>query len=383
MARKRICFVITLAKSYREFLLGLSRYLIEHHNYDVTFICTDDGKIGEVCNEHLHFIPVKMKRGVGFDAPRVIWQLYRIFRREKFDVVQYCIINASFCASIAAALAGIRKRIYCIWGLRYVGFTGLKKALIKSAIKGICKRSTHIEVESFSVLDLCIKDKLFEPGKASVIWNGSATGVDMKKFDYSKREHWREVIRSKYNISPDTMVFGYAGRITRDKGINELVDSFMSIPADNNALLLLVGDYDTGSNPLRSDVVNTIETSNRIIHAPYTSELEKYYAAMDVFCSLSYREGFGLVVVEAGAVGTPGIVSDALGQIDTVEDGVTGFITKVKDIESIKRAFTTCLENPMKVRDMGVNAFKSVKELYDDRILLEKLAEHRNKIIAE
>ena len=69
---KRICFVTTLAKSYREFLLGLSYHLIEHYNYDVTFICSDDGKIGKVCNEHLHFIPVTMKRGIGFDGPKVM-----------------------------------------------------------------------------------------------------------------------------------------------------------------------------------------------------------------------------------------------------------------------------------------------------------------------
>ena len=78
---KRICFVTTLAKSYREFLLGLSYHLIKHHNYDVTFICSDDGKIGQVCNEHLHFIPVNMKRGIGFDGPKVIWKMYKIFKR--------------------------------------------------------------------------------------------------------------------------------------------------------------------------------------------------------------------------------------------------------------------------------------------------------------
>lgn len=380
---KRICFVTTLAKSYREFLLGLSYHLIEHHNYDVTFICSDDGKIGKVCSKHLHFIPVNMKRGIGFDGPKVIWKMYKIFKREKFDIVLYGTPNGSFYASIASNLAGIKNRLYYNWGLRYQGFTGWKRSLVKAMIKTICSNSSVIEVESYSILDCAIKDGLYKPEKASVIWNGSACGVDLKKFDYNKRPEWRTQIREELGIPESTIVLGFAGRLNKDKGVNELVEAFSGLNKSEDALLLLIGDYDDIGTTITPDNIDRIENSKNIIHIGYTSYLEKYYAALDVFCSLSYREGFGLVVIEAAAMGAPAVVSNVPGQYDTIIENKTGVLAEVKNVDSTREALQFFINHPEKIKEYGENAHVHVVENYDSVKLFDKLAEHRNQLIKQ
>lgn len=377
---KKICFVTTVPITIKSFLVGLTDYLIKEQDYDVTFICNDDDVLRDMCNERLHFIPVGMKRGVGFDGLSVINKMTKIFKEQKFDIVQYATPNASLYASIAAARANVPCRLYTQWGIRYMGFTGLPRFIFKSIEKLICTKSTIIEVESFSLMDFSIKEKLYAPTKASVIWNGSACGVNLKKFDYSQRETLRKQIREELGIAEDEIVFGYAGRITRDKGINELVDAFVGIKGLQKARLLLIGDYDNAGT-MREDVVSQIESNPRIKHVGWAKNVERYYAAMDAFCSLSYREGFGLVVIEAGAIGTPGIVSNVPGQLDTLIDGKTGILAEVKNVESIRKAIEKYINNPNLSKALGDNAHKHIAESYDDRTLFEKLAEHRNELV--
>ena len=154
----------------------------------------------------------------------------------------------------------------------------------------------------------------------------------------------------------------------------------MSVNSPEKAVLFLVGDYDNAGT-IRPDVIEKIENSANIKHIPFTNKLERYYAAMDVFCSLSYREGFGLVIIEAGGIGTPGIVSNVPGQFDTIKDGITGILAEVRNIESIRTCLETFISNPNKAKEMGANAVSYIAENYDSVKLFDKLAEHRNELI--
>ena len=377
---KRICFITTVPITIKSFLLGFSKYLIEKENYDVTFISSDDEALRNMCTKHLHFIPVGMKRGVGFDGVAVINRLTKIFKEQKFDIVQYSTPNASLYASIAARRAQVPCRLYCQWGVRYMGFQGVFRCVFKFIEKTICRLSSVIEVESNSLLSFCLNEGLYSIDKASVIWNGSACGVNLSKFNISSRLELRTSIRKKHGIDDNTIVFGYAGRITRDKGINELVDAFLGANVNHGAKLLLIGDYDN-EGTIRPDIVDRIENDESIIHVGWVKNVEHYYAAMDVFCSLSYREGFGLVVIEAGAMGTPGIVSNVPGQVDTIIDGQTGILAEVKNVQSIQNAILTFINNPLLAKEMGRNAREYIEESYNDEVLFSKLADHRNVLI--
>ena len=381
MDKRKICFCVTVAGTYKAFLLDLSHYLIEKHNYDVTVICDADESMYEFTNENLHYIPIKMKRGLSIEGMGVIFRLYKIFKREKFDIVQYSTRNAGTYASIAAWMAGIKCRLYCQWGMMYIALKGFLRFLLWLDEKIITGISTVIESESFSMYETAINRGVYKSDKASVIWNGSACGVNIEKYDLSKREEWRKQIRDKYDIPDDAIVFGWCGRITRDKGHNELFEAFKKLNEINkNARLLMVGSYDN-VNTIDKDLFAWAQSCPEVIFAGFSKEVPKMYSAMDVFCSLSYREGFGLVVIEAAAMQLPGIVSDALGQRDTIEDQETGILVRTKNVDDVVKAMVTCIEQPEKVKAMGVKARKCVEEKYDQKELFKQLAEHRNNQI--
>lgn len=379
--RKKICFAVTLAGTYKGFLLELSHYLINEHDYDVTVICSATSSMKELTGEHLHYIPLKMKRGLSLGL-RPIWEMYRIFKREKFDIVQYSTRNAGTYASIAAWLAGIKCRLYCQWGMMFIALKGFKRFLLWLDEKIITRLSTVIESESFSMYETAISHGMYKREKASVIWNGSACGVNIAKYEMPKKEEWRDEVRQKYGIAKDACVFGYCGRITRDKGMNELFAAFRELLKKRSAYLMIIGSYD---HPETIDqmLFDWAKSCPQVIFTGRINEVPKYYSALDVFMSLSYREGFGLVVIEAAAMGVPGIVSDALGQRDTIEDQVTGLSVPTKNVDKVVEAMTNCIDNPDKVREMGIAARKNVEEKYDQQELFRRLAEHRNQLITE
>ena len=384
--RKKICFVTTLGTTIRSFLIEFSNYLVENDNYDVTFICDYDEKMNDYVNENIHYIPVKMRRGlkgIFLDYFRATYQMYRIFKREKFDIVQYSTKNGGNYAPMAAWLAGIKCRLYCQWGMMFVAMHGFKRHLIKFDEKLIARLSTVIEVESFSILEQGLKEGVYTIDKASVIWNGSACGVNLKNYDLKLREQWRKEVREKYNIPIDSVVFGWCGRITRDKGHNELFSAFRKLNRlDKSARLLMVGSYDN-IETIDPELFHWAQTCPEVIFSGYSNEVPKMYSAMDVFCSLSYREGFGLVVIEAAAMQLPGIVTDVPGQIDTHVNGVTGLSVHAKDDDSVVKAMQYYIDNPLKRVLMGQQARKQVEEKYEQQELFRRMADHRDSLIVK
>lgn len=374
---KKICFVTTVSITIKSFLLRFKDYLVDN-DYDVTFICNTDESMYELCNERVHYIPVPMKRGVGLDGLSVINKLTKIFKENKFDIIQYSTPNAALYASIASKKAGCANRLYCQWGIRYMGFDGgIKRMIFKQIEKIVCEKSSIIECESNSIYQFSVAEKLYPASKASVIWNGSACGVDLNKYLISKKELWRKEIRSELNIAEDAPVFGYVGRITRDKGANELLSAFREVVKKKEAYLLMIGMFDD-ANTIDEDLRSWAEKSKNVIFVEWTDKVEKYYSAMDVFCSLSYREGFGLVVIEAAAMGLPGIVTDVPGQVDTIEPNVDGWSVPAKNVTKVVDTIEHCIDNPEEVKKIGYNARKHVEEKYEQNELFKRLTEHRN-----
>lgn len=380
---KKICFVTTVSITIKSFLIDFAKYLTEEDNFDVTFICSTDKALYNYCNGKIHYIPVDIQRGVGFDGLKVINKLTKVFKEESFDIIQYSTPNAALYASIAAKKAGCRNRLYCQWGIRYMGFDGgWKRKLFKTIEKITCNNSTVIECESFSLYDFSVKEGLYPAEKSSVIWNGSACGVNLDRYDISRRDKWRKQRRDELGIPEDAFVFGFAGRITRDKGSNELIEAFKQIQEKHdNTYLLFLGSFDN-EGTIKEELKKWAQQSSKVKFVEWTDKVEQYYCAMDAFASLSYREGFGLVVIEAAAMMLPGIVTDCPGQKDTIEPNVDGWLVPVKNVDNVVETMEHCIDNLDEVREYGKNARRHVEEKYAQKELFRQLTEHRNTIIS-
>lgn len=374
----KICFITTISSTIQAFLLKTAEYLHENTDWDISFICSTDDEFEQMLPDYIHYYPVPMERGISVAGIKAMFEMKKIFKREKFDLIQYSTPNASLYASLAGFLAGIPVRLYCQWGMAFVGFTGLKRKIFKAEEKLVCRLSTWIEPDSYSNLNFAHEQGLYPQSKGSVIWNGSACGVDLEKFDISKKNQHRMTIREKYRIPSDAFVFGFVGRITRDKGVNELLEAFRAL--NDSCYLIMVGPEEVDTT-INQDLYEWSLNSDRIIYTGYTNIVEQYLAAMDCYVLPSYREGFGMGVVEAEAMGVPVIVTKIPGPIDAMVDGKTGIAVEKKDVASLKKAMLRLRDNAEIVSQYGQNAVKLAKNSFEQSEFLKCVLEDRKSLI--
>ena len=334
----KICFVTTVSITLQSFVLAFAKALHETGEFEIHFICSDDPEFEAALPDYIHYKPIFMKRRVSFDGLKAICEMATYFKKEQFDLVQYSTPNAACYASIAAKIAAVPCRLYCQWGIAYVGFHGIKRGIFKQFEKWICRLSTGIEPDSFGNLRFSHQEKLYSPDKSDVIGCGSASGVNLTKFDIAQKSQWRKEIRSRYDIPQEAVVFTFVGRITRDKGINELLTATQTlIHRHDDIYALLVGNIEK-LTLLNAELYQWSQNEPHVIYCGYSNEVEQYLAAADVYVLPSYREGFGSAVVEAEAMGVPVIVTDIPGPTDAMIHEKTGLLVKKADSASLYEA---------------------------------------------
>ena len=378
---KKICFITTVSTTLTSFVLEFAKYMHANSDYDITFICDKDDEFAAALPEYIHYIPVDMKRGISIGGISACAKMVRIFKEHKFDIIQYSTPNASLYASIAGSLAGVPVRLYCQWGLAFVGFSGLKKRIFKCEEKFVCRLSTWIEPDSVGNLKFCHEQKLYPENKGAVVHKGSASGVSLDKFDISKSEIYRKEIRSEWNIPEDAFVYGFVGRITGDKGINELLMAAKEIlKTYKDVYFFLIGGIEK-EDSVDSDLFDWSKDEEHIKYCGSTDRVEKYMAAMDCYIMPSYREGFGLTVVEAGAMGLPVICTDIPGPTDAITDGITGIIVNKKDAAALKNAAIKLYNDRTLMQKLGNAGLKNVKKNYEQKSLFRYILEDRNRLL--
>lgn len=340
-----ICFVTTVSATLDAFVLPSAEYLHRFGGFDVTVVAKWNQDFAEHLPGWVRYVPVDMKRGIELGGLRSTARLVEIFRSGKFDIVQFSTPNASLYASLAAASTRVPLRIYAQWGIRYVGFTGLKRVVFKTIEKLVCRLATHIEPDSFGNLKFATSERLYPESKGHVVWNGSASGVDLERFDVAKKSEWREIVRLKHIIPDRAFVVGFVGRLSRDKGGNELLQAaqyFLSKIQESR--LLLVGSVE--EKGIAADLLAWARSHPRVIFTGQTPDVPQYISAMDIFVLPSYREGFGSVVIEAEAMGVPVIVTDIPGPLDAMVPNKTGLVIPPRDWSSLADVVVKLSDQP-------------------------------------
>lgn len=374
----KICYVTTVPATIQSFILPLAEYLHENTDWDISFICSDDEKFEKSLPEYINFYPVHMERGISVAGVKAMFQIKKILKKEKFDMVQYSTPNASLYTAMAAKLAKIPVRLYCQWGIAYVGFNGLKRKIFKIVEKFVCGLSTCVQPDSKSNLNFARSEGLYSEKKSSVIWNGSACGVSLDKFNVKRKNEYRSYIREKYNIGRDTFVYIFIGRVTRDKGINELLSAFKRL--NDDSVLFLLGNNEVDISVNRELYDWSLENKN-IIYTGNVDDVERYLSAADCYVLPSYREGFGMSVIEAEAMGVPVIVTDIPGPVDAVIDNKTGLLVKKADENSLLDAMKKIRK--LNYQEMGKEGHKFASDNFEQKQLFDKIIESRNELLKQ
>lgn len=378
---KKICFVTTVSLTMKAFVVESAKYLHEKGGYDITLICNDDKEFAESLPDYIKFIPVSMARGVDFSAISSVIQFIKIFRREKFDIIQYSTPNASLYASIGAFLAGAKIRRYSQCGIRYVAFEGFGRKFFKIFEKITCKLSTHVKAQSPKNMQFAIDEGLCKKDKISVIGIGGTIGVDLKQCRSFDNAEAKKTLREKYNIPQDAFVYGYVGRVNVDKGTNELISAFnKNSKEDENIYLALVGMLDD-ANPISAENLEIAKNHPRIIMTGNVdfNEVYPHMAMFDVLVHPTYREGFGKVLQEAMGVGLPIITTDVPGPSEVVENNVSGILCKVKNSDDLAEKMLMLRNDGELLKNIADAGSKRAEKYFDRPIMLKNILDDMNK----
>ena len=382
--QKRICICTTLWSSINNWIIPfLNEY--NKRGIDVTIVCNMDEEFEHGLKEHYPFVhthPMDFPRGINFwGSLKSICKLYLLFKKERFDLVQYSTPNASMYGAVAAKMAHIPVRLYCQWGMVYVTMTGLKRKVFENIERMVCRFSTNVQPDSKGNLDFCRANGLYDEKKSCVIWNGSAKGLNLEAYDITKKEEYAREIKRQYGIPEGVPVVGFVGRLGREKGCNELFRAFQRVKEQfPTAKLLFVGPIEK-QETIEPDMLHYFQTCNDIIKTNRVNHVEKYTSVMDVYVLPSYREGFGMGVVEASAMGVPVVVTKYPGPSSAMEEGVSGYSVPVKDVEQLTEYILKFLCNPMSAKEMGLQGRKWVEERFDQKVFIEKYMQNRMELL--
>lgn len=378
---KKICYVTTISMTLKAFVLDTAKYLHKNGDYDISFICNYDKEFAESLPEYIHYYPVSMERGISIGGIKAMLEIKRILKKGKFDIVQYSTPNASCYTALAGAIARTPVRLYCQWGIAYVGFSGIKRKIFKLEETMVCKLSTWVEPDSFGNLKFSHDEQLYPAKKGSVIWNGSASGVNIKKFNIDNKTIWRTEIREKYNIPEEAKVFIFVGRVTKDKGINELFAASRKLFKKYKDIYLLMVGPNENSGSVNEKLYEWSENNKNVIYCGFTNEVEKYLAASDVYVLPSYREGFGSAVIEAESMGVPVIISDIPGPTDAMKRDCTGLVVAKGNTKELAKAMYTLYKDGDLRKEYGNNAYEFAVTNFQQEKLFEKILMDRDKLI--
>jgi glycosyltransferase involved in cell wall biosynthesis len=308
--------------------------------------------------------------------------LYRQFRKIRPTIVHAHTPKGGLLGTVAAWLARVPVRIYHVRGLPFMTATGGRRLLLRLTEKISCALAHEVLCVSASIRDVAVAEGLCRSTKIRVLGNGSGNGVDaIDHFDPQRLASQREQTRANHGIPSGALVAGFVGRIVRDKGLSELVESWAELRREFDQLhLLLVGSFEP-RDPVPDDVSDVLRSDPRVHLAGPQRDPAPFYAAMDLVVLPTYREGFPNVPLEAAAMAIPVVATQIPGCIDAVQDGVTGTLVPAHDAVSLGSAIRSYLVDAQLRTRHGRAGRERVLLDFRPQTVWEALYEHYDRLL--
>lgn len=367
--KKKVLRIATVPISLNLLLQGQLRMLNE--DYEMVAVSSPGKDLEEVgAREGVRTVGIRMERRISpIQDLKSLFALIKLIRKEKPWMVHTMTPKAGLLGMLAARICGVPVRLHLFTGLVFPTSTGLKRKLLMATDKLTCACATFINPEGEGV-----KRDLERFGithkELHIVGNGNINGIDMTYFDRTE-----EVMKKAESIrEKDCVTFCFVGRIVGDKGMNELAEAFARLEKEfPSCRLLLVGDFEEKLDPVLPETKRMFLENSRVTFAGWQQDIRPYLAASDIFVFPSYREGFPNVVLQAGAMGLPSIVTDINGSSEIIRDGVNGVIIPPRDTEALWKAMRNMLADEAARRRMAANARNLIGSRYDRMFLWQEL----------
>ena len=321
--------------------------------------------------EGIRTIAVPMERHISLVSDlKSLWRMYRALRQERPDLIHSMTPKAGLITMVAAWMARVPRRIHTFTGLVWPTASGLKRRVLMATDWITCACATHIIPEGEGVKkDLLNHHITRKPIR--VLGHGNVRGIDL--------EHYKPVADVAHR---EGFTFVFVGRIVRDKGINELVAAFDRLHREHaDVHLVLVGPREDNLDPVSQATRERIQRGDGIEAVGGQHDVRPFYAAADALVFPSYREGFPNVVIEAGAMGLPSIVTDINGSREIIIEGKNGVIIPSKDGEALYKAMKRFVDHPEEVAAMAANARPLIASRYEQGYVRQCLYNFYNQVL--
>jgi glycosyltransferase involved in cell wall biosynthesis len=361
------------------YLLPGQMHFMSTRGFEVLMISADGKELADVIEkEHCRHMIVPMTRKITpWQDLKCLFQLIKIFRKEKPDIVHTHTPKAGLLGMLAAKLCGVKVRIHTVAGLPLMVEKGFKYQLLKFIEKLTYASAGQVWPNSNSLMQFIIKNKLCKTSKLRMIAKGSTNGIPLKRFCKENLDEKSIAgIKEKINYSSRNTYLLCIGRLVVDKGIAELVHVFTQLQkANDDLILILVGEFETSLDPLPAETLLEIEINPSIIHIHWTTQVEYYMHLSDFFVFPSHREGFPNVLLQAGAMGLPVICSHITGNIDIVTNNETGLIFESGNEQQMLKLLQYALLHPQHMQTMAKKLQQEIKENYPQENIWQKIME--------
>ena len=389
--KKKLIRVTTSDISLDSLIKGQLRFMNQY--YEVVGLSNNTGRLKEVGKrEGVRVIEVPMHREISLWADlKSLWNLCKIFKRERPFIVHANTPKGSLLAMMAGKLTCVPHRIYTVTGLRYQGAQGMLRWILitMERITGFC--ATKVIPEGNGV-KMALEHDHITKKPLKVVLNGNINGIDTKYFSaesvarvnetqptQTDVANKRAAIRASLGLFADDFAFVFVGRIVGGKGMNELAACMRKLQTDQpQCKLILVGTFETELDPLNDGNEEFFKTAPSVKYVGYQTDVRPYLLAADALVFPSYREGFPNVVMQAGAMGLPSIVTDINGCNEIVVDGTNGKIIPPKDETALLAAIEVFLKERDAVAKMAVMARPMIQQRYEqEKVWQALLAEYQ------
>ena len=367
----------TIPASLENLLKGQLKMLSKYYNVLAVSSPGDDMETIEE-REGVRTIAIPMERRISLIKDFIsLIRLIVLFAKERPDMVHSITPKAGLLSMLAAWITRVPVRMHTFTGLVFPTATGKMQKLLIAMDRLTCFCATHINPEGEGVKrDLVNYNITSKP--LHIIANGNVNGIDLEYFDKTP-----EVVEKACSYKKEgTFTFCFVGRMVRDKGINELVHSFLRLyQKDERVRLLLVGPFEKELDPVLPEVEEHILHHPWICYMGYQNDVRPFLVASDALVFPSYREGFPNVVIQAGAMGLPAIVTDINGCNEIVLPDLNGVIIPSKDEQALYESMKYFASHPVEVERMAANARPLIASRYEQRIVWNALLDEYKSII--
>lgn len=376
--RGKVCFIVDSKYEIDNFI---GCYINEvSRNQEVILISNDRSSKFNFQNVSYKIIKILRKPSLMQDI-KSLARLIKIMRNENIECIYSINPKIGLLAALSGRLTRIPIRVHIFTGQVWAAKEGFGRFFYKSIDKLIAHLVSQVLADSKSQLDFLKKEGVVVANQGTVLGSGSVCGIDFKRFQADLNE--RVKTRDYLKVTKESVLLLFLGRITLDKGVLDLLDAFLlvqeKIGRTKDVQLLFVGP-DEGCAQLIQDRIGQSECKKNITILPETENPGNFYNASDIFCLPSYREGFGMVVLEAACYKIPTVGSKIYGLSDSIVDGETGLLHIVKDPKDLSEKLEALILNDNYRKELGENSYSRVKSEFQQERFIQLFMENHKKI---